>query len=76
MSTIEVNDAQAHLPELIAALVPGDQLLIVREGTPVATLTRAEVSSWPCNAGSAKDTKHWMAPDFNAPLEDFRECME
>jgi len=68
MSTIEVNDAQAHLPELIAGLVPGDQLLIVREGTPVATLTRTQASSWPCKAGSAKDAKHWMAPDFNAPL--------
>lgn len=76
MSTIDVNDAQARLPEVIAALVPGDQLLIVQGGEPLAMLTRAQAQSWPCKAGSAKDTKHWIAPDFNAPLEDFREYME
>jgi hypothetical protein len=39
-------------------------------------LTRAAPSSWPCKAGSAKDTKHWMASDFDAPLDDFREYGE
>jgi hypothetical protein len=24
----------------------------------------------------AKDTKHWMAADFDAPLEEFREYAE
>jgi hypothetical protein len=39
-------------------------------------LTRPPRTSWPCQPGSAKDTKHWMAPDFDAPLEDFKEYME
>jgi predicted RNase H-like HicB family nuclease len=32
--------------------------------------------TWPCQPGSAKHIPHWMAPDFNAPLDDFREYME
>jgi hypothetical protein len=43
---------------------------------PVAKLARTEPNKqWPCKAGSAKG-KIWMAPDFDAPLEDFKEYME
>jgi antitoxin (DNA-binding transcriptional repressor) of toxin-antitoxin stability system len=76
MSSITVDDAKARLPEIIAGLNPGEQLLIVQNGEPLAMLTRSRQNQWPCKAGSAKDTKHWMAPDFDAPLEDFREYME
>lgn len=73
---MNLDDATARLPEIILGLNPGEELVIVQEGQPLATLTRAGSSRWPCKAGSAKQTKHWMAPDFDAPLEDFREYME
>jgi antitoxin (DNA-binding transcriptional repressor) of toxin-antitoxin stability system len=76
MATVNLDDAKAHLREIISGLNPGEQLVIVQEGEPVAMLTRAPRNRWPCKAGSAKDTKHWMAPDFDAPLEDFREYAE
>jgi antitoxin (DNA-binding transcriptional repressor) of toxin-antitoxin stability system len=73
---VTIEEAQAHLPELIHQLEPGGELTILENGTPVATLARKERTSWPCQPGSAKHTKHWMAPDFDAPLEDFKEYME
>ena len=73
MATVNLNDAKAHLQEIISGLNPGEQLLIIQEGKPLAMLTRARPSQWPCRAGTAKHTTHWMAPDFDAPLEDFRE---
>ena len=73
MATVNLDDAEAHLGEIISGLSPGEQLTIVQEGEPVATLIRARPNRWPCTAGSAKSTTHWMAPDFDAPLEDFRE---
>ena len=76
MGTMHLDDASAHLQEIICGLNPGEQLLIVQEGEPVATLTRARPNHWPCKAGSAQETRHWMAPDFDAPLEDFREYAE
>jgi len=76
MATVNLDDAQAHLPEIIAGLNSGEQLLIVQEGETVATLTRARPKQWPCKTGSAQASKHWMAPDFDAPLEDFREYSE
>ena len=76
MATVNLDDAKARLREIISGLNPGEQLVIVQDGEPVATVTRAGPKQWPCTAGSAKSTKHWMAPDFDAPLEEFREYME
>ena len=75
MATVNLDDAKAHLPEIISGLNPGEQMVIVKNGEPLAMLTRSRPKQWPCAAGSAKDTRHWMAPDFDAPLEDFREYM-
>jgi antitoxin (DNA-binding transcriptional repressor) of toxin-antitoxin stability system len=74
--SIPLSVAQAHLGDLISGLKPGEELAITEAGAPVAKLVRTPRTSWPCKAGSAKDTSHWMAPDFDAPLEDFREYME
>jgi antitoxin (DNA-binding transcriptional repressor) of toxin-antitoxin stability system len=76
MATVNVDDAKAHLREIICGLNPGEQVVIVQNGEPLATLTRARPNKWPCTAGSAKQTRHWMAPDFDAPLEEFREYTE
>lgn len=76
MATVNVDDVQAHLAEIISGLNPGEQLVIVEAGEPLATLTRTAPKQWPCTAGSAKDTDHSMSPDFDAPLDEFREHME
>lgn len=75
MSTVSLDDAQLHLKELIARLRFDEQLVIVQDGKPVATLARSRPQEWPCKAGSAKHTNHWMASDFDAPLEGFEEYM-
>jgi hypothetical protein len=63
-------------PSIGPLAVPQD-LHDTENGEPVAKLARAApCSSWPCKAGNAKETVHWMAPDFDAPLEDFKEYME
>jgi antitoxin (DNA-binding transcriptional repressor) of toxin-antitoxin stability system len=74
--TLPLSAAQTHLPELVAALIPGEQLVLTTNGQPVAIVTRPSQTSWPCQPGSAKDRSFWMAPDFDAPLEDFKEYME
>lgn len=76
MSILNIEEAQDHLKEIIAGLNPGDEVIIVQDGEPIATLVRTPPKQWPCKAGSAKDKILWIAPDFDAPLEDFREYME
>ncbi len=76
MTTISIEEAQARLPELIGGLARGEALVITENGEPIATLTRKEPGRWPSKAGSAKTEQFWMSPDFDAPLEEFREYME
>ena len=75
MTTVTIEQAQAALPEIIQRLQPGEEITITEHGRPLAQVKKAERTSWPCKAGSAAG-KVWMAPDFDAPLEDFKEYME
>jgi antitoxin (DNA-binding transcriptional repressor) of toxin-antitoxin stability system len=76
MSNVTIEEAQAKLPEILTNLNPGDQVAIVRNGEEIAKLTRSHRKQWPCKAGSYRKTEFWMAPDFDAPLEEFKEYME
>jgi antitoxin (DNA-binding transcriptional repressor) of toxin-antitoxin stability system len=76
MTMLNLDEAQAHLREIVAGLQPGEEVVLTDNGQPLAKLVKTERTSWPCKAGSAKDKVHWMAPDFNAPLEEFKEYME
>jgi hypothetical protein len=57
-------------------MIPGEELVLTVQGESKAFMTKPFRTSWPCQPGTAKDTKHWMAPDFDALLEDFTEYME
>jgi antitoxin (DNA-binding transcriptional repressor) of toxin-antitoxin stability system len=75
MSTVTLQEAQDKLPDLIHNLAPGDEVVIIENNVPVAKLARTEAANkWPCKAGSAKGKIH-IAPDFDEPLEEFREYM-
>jgi antitoxin (DNA-binding transcriptional repressor) of toxin-antitoxin stability system len=74
--TLPFDAATGKLRELVEGMIPGEELVLTAEGEPLAVITRQQRASWPCEPGSAKDTRHWMAADFDAPLEDFNEYME
>ena len=77
MTTVTIQEAQATLADLIHQLPPGEEVVITENNQPVAKLARTEQpQQWPCKAGSAKGSIHWMAPDFDAPLDEFKEYME
>jgi antitoxin (DNA-binding transcriptional repressor) of toxin-antitoxin stability system len=76
MSTITIKEAQAHLPELIGNLQPGEEIVITRDSQPVAKLTgQTQTQRAPRRPGTLKGTVLYMAADFNAPLEEFKEYM-
>ncbi len=74
--TLPLAAAQPHLTEIVAGMTPGEEIVLTRDGEPVAIVTRPPRTSWPCQPGTARDRSFWMAPDFDAPLEDFAEYME
>jgi prevent-host-death family protein len=76
MTTFTLQEAKARLEELIEHLSPGEEILITDRGLPLAQVKKAERTSWPSQAGSYRKSDFWMAPDFDAPLDDFKEYME
>jgi len=76
MTVLTIQEVQAQLSDLIHRLSPGDEVLITENDERVAKLARTEFKKqWPCKAGSAKG-KIWIAPDFDEPLDEFKEYME
>jgi len=76
MASVTMEEAQANLPQLIDAMNPGEEVVITKEGQPLAQIKKSERTSWPCQAGSYRKAEFWMAPDFDAPLDDFKEYMK
>ena len=84
MTTIVLEQTQTTLAELIHRLMPGEEVVIVENDRAIARLVVNLLPSarptepkkrWPCKAGSAKG-KIRIAPDFDEPLEEFKEYME
>ena len=76
-ATITVEEAQAKLKELIDHLAPGEEIVITEDRQPVAKLVgeRPARRSRPA-PGLGKGSILFMAPDFDEPLEEFKEYME
>ena len=73
---IPLTAATPALGDLVAGMTPGEQLVLTSDGREVAIVTRPPRDSWPSEPGTAKDRTLWIAPDFDAPLDDFAEYME
>ena len=76
MTTVSLQEAQAKLPELIHALSPGEELVITENESPVAKLVAPPSPPPARKLGGLRGTVLYMAPDFDAPLDDFKEYMQ
>jgi antitoxin (DNA-binding transcriptional repressor) of toxin-antitoxin stability system len=76
MSHITIEEAQAKLTQLLEEMNPGEEVFITKGGQPWAQVKKTERTTWPCKAGAYRKPEFWMAPDFDAPLEDFKEHTE
>ncbi len=76
MPTVTVEEAQSKLTELIHHLTPGEEVVISENNQPVARLiAAAPPQRKPRQPGTLKGTVLYMAPDFDAPLDEFKEYM-
>ena len=84
MTTVTIEEAQARLPELVEKAAAGEQVVITRGDQPVAELTMRsatdqevgpESGTAKSGFGCCKGMITYMADDFDAPLEDFKDYM-
>jgi antitoxin (DNA-binding transcriptional repressor) of toxin-antitoxin stability system len=75
-STVTIEEAQAHLAELIGRLAPGGELVITQDDRPIAKIVtegaRARRARQP---GSAKG-KLIIQSEDDEHLKDFEEFMQ
>jgi antitoxin (DNA-binding transcriptional repressor) of toxin-antitoxin stability system len=75
--TIILEEAQSKLKELIHKLAPGEEIVITESQHPVARLVGERSGRSPRPApGLGKGSVLFVAPDFDEPLEEFKDYME
>jgi len=74
MTTITIQEAKSKLSDLIRQLKPGDEVVITENNQPVARLIPATAQPQR-KLGTLKGTVTYMATDFDAPLDEFKEYM-
>ena len=75
MQQVTVDEAKVHLVDLIDAAVAGEEVLITKEGGLSVQLVPHVIRPRKRLFGSAKGLIS-MSPDFDAPLDEFKEYME
>jgi prevent-host-death family protein len=79
MTQVTVQEAEAQLPSLIRAARQGEEIIITEGDQPVAklvSLLAAETRPKPRRQFGSGKGLFRMAPDFDAPLDDFKEYAE
>ena len=71
MSQFSLAAAKARFSELVQKAMLGEEVIVTKENKPVVKLVPIKPAKR--KPGTGKGI--WMAPDFDAPLDDFREYM-
>ena len=68
MPTVNIYEAKTKLSKLIDMAVSGAEVVIARNGRPVARLTAIDTQKPRYRLGLLEGEESWLADDFDAPL--------
>jgi prevent-host-death family protein len=68
---MKLAEAKARFSEVVQTAMLGDTVIITKENRPVVRITAIKPAKRVPGTGKGI----WMAPDFDAPLDDFAEYM-
>ena len=68
-------EAKTHLASILDKVAHGQNFVVTKHGKPVAQIVPINSKTSVREAGQWRG-RIWMADDFDAPLEDFKEYME
>jgi prevent-host-death family protein len=69
---VTISEAKAHLAELLKAAEAGETVVLTRHGKPVARIVGIDEPVSLPRIGALKG-QIWIADDFDAPLEAFKD---
>ena len=76
MTSMSLAEAGTQLKWLVEAARKGEEVVITEDELPVARLIPVAQERARLKRGSAKGIITYIAHDFDAPLDDFKEYME
>jgi prevent-host-death family protein len=68
---MKLAEAKARFSEVVQTAMLGETIIITKENRPVVRITAIKPAKRMPGTGKGI----WMAPDFDAPLDDFAEYM-
>ena len=74
MTQVNIHEAKTHLSKLIEMVKNGEEVIIAKANKPLVKLVLIAEKTRKPKLGSAKG-KIWISPDFDEPLEDFKDYM-
>ncbi|NBO31259.1 MAG: DUF2281 domain-containing protein [Cyanobacteria bacterium WB6_1B_304] len=72
MQQVDITDAHTQINQLLQSALQGEEVIITRNNQPILKVIQILPIAKRRQRGSAKG-QIWLAPDFDAPLEDFKE---
>ena len=75
MQQVDITEAKIKIESLLQSALEGEEIVITQNERPILKLIQLAQPAKRRQRGSAKG-QIWMSPDFDEPLEDFREYME
>lgn len=72
MGHYNIHEVKAQLSALIQKVMLGEEIIIAKDNKPVAKLVPLHPIQGQRKPGSAKGLI-WTAPDFDAPLDEFKD---
>ena len=73
MGSFNIADAKARLSELVKRAMAGEEVVIARDNKPLLRLVPIKPPKGTRKPGQGKGQILYMASDFDAPLDVFKE---
>ena len=75
MTQINIAEAKAHFSEIIQKALLGEEIIIAKGHRPLVKIVPLSTTGNKRKPGSGAGQLQYMADDFDAPLDDFKEYM-
>jgi antitoxin (DNA-binding transcriptional repressor) of toxin-antitoxin stability system len=72
---VNIHEAKTNLSKLIQEAIEGKEVIIAKDNQPLVRLEVLPETRPQRRIGQAKDLVLYLADDFDAPLDDFKEYM-
>jgi antitoxin (DNA-binding transcriptional repressor) of toxin-antitoxin stability system len=75
MIQVTIHEAKTHLSRLIQQALDGEEVIIARDKQPLVKLSVLPEAQQVRRIGGAAHVVVQIAPDFDAPLQEFKDYM-